>query len=224
MMNMPPINILNQRLPNKSMLTAIEYIKGRQWVGKTKRTLALFLCQCGQKKVLPVTKILNGHQISCGCMHKNHRVPNKKYNSYSEKLRKIYYSMINRCHSEKDTAYKYYGKRGVTVCKEWREDGQKFFDWAIKNGWKTGLELDKDKLGNGLLYSPETCCFLTKRENMNETRRIRRYKFRGKLRTVLEISAITNIDAERIRSRIETLGWPIEKAATQHYGKQSPRH
>lgn len=207
MMNMPSISILNERLPEKSMLTAIEYVKGRQWVGKTKRTLALFLCQCGQKKKLPVTKILNGHQISCGCMHKNHRVPNKKYTPYYEKLRNVYYSMINRCHSENDTAYKYYGERGVRVCKEWREDGQKFFNWAINNGWKQGLQLDKDiiplKLGiPAKLYSPKMCCFVTREENLKAQVRSVRVLYKGEFLIAMHLCAKIGCSFGFLRRRL----------------------
>lgn len=73
--------------------------------------------------------------------------------------------MMQRCYYKKNNSYKNYGAKGVTVCKEWREDIKSFYNWAINNGWKEGLQLDKDIKGDGLLYSPDTCCFVTHEEN-----------------------------------------------------------
>lgn len=72
--------------------------------------------------------------------------------------------MRQRCENKNIKCYRNYGARGVTVCKEWG-DFSIFYDWAMSNGWEQGLHVDKDKIGNGLLYSPETCCIITQAEN-----------------------------------------------------------
>jgi hypothetical protein len=53
---------------------------------------------------------------------------------------------------------------GVKVCDEWRSF-MAFKSWMEKQDWE-GKELDKDLLGGGTLYSPDTCCFISKRANM----------------------------------------------------------
>lgn len=56
----------------------------------------------------------------------------------------------------------------VTVCEEWY-DYDIFFEWAIKNGWKPGLCIDKDILKPGnRIYCPEYCCWVTRSENSKE--------------------------------------------------------
>ena len=78
-------------------------------------------------------------------------------------LYRIIKSAQARCDYPAAKDYKWYGARGITVCNEWRNDPSAFFDWALANGWKVGLELDRrDNDGN---YSPENCRFITHQEN-----------------------------------------------------------
>lgn len=71
--------------------------------------------------------------------------------------------MIKRCYSEKyqekQTTYK-----GCTVCNSWLIFSN-FKYWMKLQNWK-GLDLDKDiiKIGNKV-YSPDTCCFISRRIN-----------------------------------------------------------
>lgn len=68
-----------------------------------------------------------------------------------------------RCDCPATKDYKWYGARGITVCQEWRTNPAAFVSWAIANGWKIGLELDRrDNDGN---YCPENCRFITHKEN-----------------------------------------------------------
>lgn len=71
-------------------------------------------------------------------------------------------NLLQRCHSEvwhnKHPNYK-----GCTVCDEWLTFSN-FKRWMETQDWE-GKQLDKDLLGDGKLYSPETCCFLTQAQN-----------------------------------------------------------
>lgn len=199
----PPIEMLNTQKADRSRLTALEYIHETVLFGKTRRTAVICLCDCGNKITTSVHHFKNGGIRSCGCLIKNHFVPNKKYNSYNEKLRNIYYAMIGRCHIPHDLAYKYYGERGVIVCNEWRNNGQTFFDWAIQNGWQPGLDLDKDKLGNGLLYSPQTCCFITELENSHYKRSNVRILYKEEMLCLSQVVLIIGCTISYLRYRLK---------------------
>lgn len=73
-------------------------------------------------------------------------------------------SMLTRAYCPK------YQKRfptytGVEVCKDWL-DFKNFKSWFDNYKYRSmGWELDKDLVGDGTLYSPETCCFLPKHLN-----------------------------------------------------------
>ncbi len=88
-----------------------------------------------------------------------------------------YTGMIQRCYNTKRKEYPNYGGRGVTVCKEWRDDRQAFFTWAKANGYEPNKQIDKDigsrELGiSPAIYSPETCRFITAGENSQATRKL----------------------------------------------------
>jgi hypothetical protein len=57
---------------------------------------------------------------------------------------------------------KWYVNRGITVCPEW-QTFEPFRDWALANGWREGLSLDR--VYNGGNYEPSNCEWVTKAEN-----------------------------------------------------------
>lgn len=67
--------------------------------------------------------------------------------------------MVERCNTNRYPAY-----ANATVCDEWRSF-MAFRAWMEQQQWE-GNELDKDILGDGTLYSPETCCFVPRSVNM----------------------------------------------------------
>lgn len=86
---------------------------------------------------------------------------------------KLWANMIQRCYKENFTSYKSYGAKGVTVCERWKRF--EYFEQDIKlldgyEGWlNSDYEIDKD--GNAIegqpkQYSPETCQFIPKADNL----------------------------------------------------------
>lgn len=83
-------------------------------------------------------------------------------------LYKVWNSMRLRCYSEKNKDYKHYGARDIKICDEWLNNSEKFINWALTNGYKKGLEIDR--INNDSIYSPENCRFATKSENRKNRR------------------------------------------------------
>lgn len=75
----------------------------------------------------------------------------------------MYRNMMLRCYHKNFSSFYAYGERGISVCKEWAEDKTNFFKWAVTNGYKPWLELDR--INNELGYFPENCRFLNKSAN-----------------------------------------------------------
>jgi hypothetical protein len=67
--------------------------------------------------------------------------------------------MLARCHTPSNTSYPNYGGRGITVCKEWRDDFVSFYSWAINNGYSPALSLDR--INNDDSYEPDNCRYTT---------------------------------------------------------------
>lgn len=83
-------------------------------------------------------------------------------------IRDCYYGMLKRCYSKKRADYCIYGGRGIQVCEEWRASFAAFRDWAVANGWKQGLQIDRIDCDGD--YEPDNCRFVTSQTN-NRNRR-----------------------------------------------------
>jgi DNA-binding transcriptional regulator YiaG len=76
--------------------------------------------------------------------------------------------MTNRCYNPNDRSFKHYGGRGIKICEEWRNDYRLFEIWALKNGYKKGLQIDRKN--NDGDYEPGNCKFSTSTENNRNKR------------------------------------------------------
>lgn len=118
--------------------------------------------------------------------------------------------MIGRCDRETDRWYRNYGGRGISVCPEWY-DFRVFFEWALKNGWAAGLQLDRKE--NNKNYCPDNCRFVTRIENMRNCRSNRLLTFEGRTLPVAAWAEQYDINAGTIRSRLRR-GWSAEQIFT----------
>lgn len=195
---LPSIEILNSGKKNNSLLTALEY------VNTPRRKKVRCVCFCGQEVVIAVSSFRRAN-ISCGCVfiNKNGEIKEKvRYGTGSAILRGVYQSMVDRCYKKSATGYRSYGAKGVSVCKEWLDRPKSFYEWAIDNGWKKGLQVDKDIKGNGKLYSPEMCCIVTPEENNAAIKRVKKFEFNGERMDLKEISRVTGVKYGKLSSRI----------------------
>ena len=114
----------------------------------------------------------------------------RKHGLSRHPLYAVWEDMKSRCYNLNDKRYKDYGGRGVTVCDEWINSPAAFIEWALENGWKTGLQIDKDIKG-GNIYSPENCTIVTNKENMRHTKHNNKLLVKNKYRCLAELEEIT---------------------------------
>lgn len=192
-----------------------------RWKGSNIR-YAFFICpECGNEYKSRISDVKNGKSTTC-C--KGFRgIENHGFSSHS--LYAVYNGILRRCYCATEPAYKDYGARGVIVCAEWRNDKISFFKWAIENGWQNGLQIDKDiipkKLGvPALLYSPETCCFVTPRINSRNRRNNNLLTYKGETMCIAEWADKLSINKQTISSRIR-YGMTMDKVLST---KKHPNH
>lgn len=125
-----------------------------------------------------------------------------KHGNTRHPLYAVWCNMKNRCYNKKVKQYENYGGRGVIVCVEWVDDFNSFFQWAVSNGWEKGLELDKDIKGDGLSYSPSTCCFVTSKINSNNRRSNKIIKHNGEEKTLSQWGDFFNVNPKSICIRM----------------------
>lgn len=109
-----------------------------------------------------------------------------------------YKAMMDRCYREKAANYNDYGGRGITVCEEWKNI-EKFESWALLNGYRKGLTLDRiDVNGN---YEPSNCRWVDMKTQDNNRRNTIFVEIEGKKHTISEWSEITGINRSTLNSR-----------------------
>lgn len=112
-------------------------------------------CDCGNITIVRHGDLRNGSTVSCGCYNYQKESAVKTHGYSRTKLGNVFEGMKQRCNNPKNKNYEKYGGRGIKICTEWLNDPKKFFDWAIKNGYKEGLSIDRiDVNGN---YEPDNC-------------------------------------------------------------------
>ena len=127
-------------------------------------------------------------------------------------LYKVWATMKSRCSNKMHTSYKIYGDRGIKVCDEWKDDFMFFYTWALLNGYKKGLTIDR--INNDGNYEPDNCRWATRKEQNRNTRRNILITYKGKTKILKDWAICLNIPYGRLLYRM-THGWSVEKAFTQ---------
>lgn len=167
-------------------------------------------CECGTIKDIRVLHLTRGRIKSCGCLVKTVN------GESTTPISILYRSMKYRC-SESYYESKNYFDRGIGVCKEWSDDFFKFKKFCIENGYKKGLQIDREDNEKG--YSPDNCRFVRPKINVNNRRNTHYIEYKGKeesLQLLLERLNHPN-KFYTVRARI-LRGWDIEKAIYQKPG------
>ena len=141
----------------------------------------------------------------------------EKHNGKKTRLYTIWYNMRNRCDNTENKEYSNYGGRGIKVCKEWYSFIA-FRDWAIKNGYKDTLTIDR--IDNSGDYCPENCRFATLKMQANNRTNNHYITYKGKTQTLKQWAEELNIPYYRLRSRINNYKYDIQKAFSKETYEQ----
>ena len=204
-----------------SRLTVIKYV-----YTKKKRAYWLCRCDCGNETILSTTALKSGNTKSCGCfqkeqLRKNIRKViegNIRYKTETEKTLNLKYRSIKRrCYNPKCEAYKNYGYRGIKMCDEWLADFKNFYNWAVNNGYKKGLTIDRiDVNGN---YEPNNCRWISNLKQQNNKRNNRYLIYNGKKMTCSEWARELNIPIGTISYRVSK-GYKTEDILKTNYKRR----
>ena len=125
-------------------------------------------------------------------------------------IKGIWRDMIRRCYDVRRKEYSRYGGRGIYVCQRWRESFSAFVQDMGERPEGQSIE----RVNNDLGYSADNCRWATPMEQANNMRANRLIEFQGETRTLAEWGRHLGVSADRIKQRLNKLGWSIEKALT----------
>ena len=153
-----------------------------------KRSQWLCECECGNRCVVQAGHLKSGHTQSCGCLNRDIVKERATHGESKTPLYFVWKSMRQRCKNPNNRRYRDYGGRGIDICKEW-DEFLNFKDWALKNGYKEGLTIDR--INNDLGYSPSN---------------------NGKTQTQKQWAEELGINYGTLENRLYTYGWDVEKS------------
>lgn len=183
-------------------LTAINSLPAH---GSNAAIMWICICECGNTAIIRGTDLTSGHTRSCGCLQK---IP-KAVRASDLRLHNIWSNMKQRCNNPNKPDYKYYGARGIAVCKEWSEDFWNFFHWAMTHGYKAGLTIER--INNDGDYEPENCKWITAADQTRNTRANRIFVIQGRKFTLADICRIYGQHPSTVSNRLKK-GMTIHEA------------
>lgn len=171
------------------------------------------LCDCGNTCIVEKWQIISGNTKSCGCyrIDKAHSAFSK-HNLTNHRLYNTWCKIKGRCYNTLDAAYNNYGGRGITMCKEWKNDFKAFYDWSMANGYKEDLTIDRIDVNGD--YEPNNCRWATLKEQANNKRDNFNVTIYNRTQTLSEWCEEKGLNYTTVLGRIQN-GWTIEDAFTK---------
>ena len=101
------------------------------------------------------------------CKHTNsagqYITDNVKIAWQNERISHIYKGLIQRCYNSNDADYRWYGAKGIKICKEWLNNPISFESWALENGYADNLSIDR--IDSNKNYGPDNCHWISALDN-----------------------------------------------------------
>ena len=189
-------------------LTVIKY-------AYTKKKAAYWLCKCdcGKEIIIMANSLLSNKTKSCGCLRKDLL---KTHSLTKDRLYTTWNNIKQRCYNNKCFNYKYYGLLNITMCDEWKNDFMSFYNWAMNNGYKEDLSIDRINVNGN--YEPINCRWATPKEQARNTRYNKIITYNNETHNLSEWAEIVGINPITLGTRLRR-NWTIERALTTKVGE-----
>ncbi|WP_209121712.1 hypothetical protein [Alkalihalobacillus sp. BA299] len=107
-----------------------------------------------------------------------------------------------RCTNKNNDRYKEYGGRGIKVCQEWMESFEVFKEWALRNGYRNDLSIDRVNVDGD--YDPNNCKWSTEIEQQRNKRNNHYVTINGETKTIAEWAEISGLPYKTLQRRLYT--------------------
>lgn len=197
-------------------LTAIEPLG----LNKHKEMTWRCVCDCGNEHITTsynLRKEISTQCLECSfkqCAEKNRKyyltherpepsnkvINSTKYPLITKRLRETHINMKTRCYNPNSLSYYRYGGRGIKICDEWKDNFLAFALWALDNGYRDDLTIDR--IDNDGDYEPSNCHFVTYTEQANNRITSTRLEYNGEVDTMANWSRRLGMPYYYIQYRI----------------------
>lgn len=152
-------------------------------------------CDCGRICTVKGGKLTSGSTKSCGCLRAELRTKlNTVHHMCGTKIYSSWRCMLTRCLNPNHETYSKYGGRGITVCDEWKNSFQAFFDFVSKleHFGEDGYTLDR--INNDGNYEPGNVKWSTAKEQARNRRDTVFVEYAGKKMALAEAAEQAKIE------------------------------
>lgn len=183
-------------------LTVIKKSENYISPGGHKCSTWLCKCDCGNEIVVRQSSLKCGYTLSCGCYARENKKKLLTTHGFGneDRLYRIWSGSKNRCLNPKNRDYYKYGGRGITYFEPWARDFEEFRRWALSNGYKDNLTLDRKDNDKG--YSPDNCRWVTYEIQESNRRNNHYIELDGVKKTISQWAREFNISPTTICDRI----------------------
>lgn len=166
---------------------------------------SFLLCECACGLIKKVRSSSYGvDSFRCRKCHSH----NKKHGNSDSNLYVRWSAMKQRCLYKKSNSAKNYSERGISICDEWIDNFDSFYQWSIKNGYHPDLSLDR--IDNNKGYYPENCRWTTRSiQNKNQRKNIV-VEIEGRSMILKDWCRFFDINYDSVRNKIYTGMTPKE--------------
>lgn len=157
-------------------------------------------CDCGKIRIVSAIHLRTGHTVSCGCARIRH-------GKSKTTIHRTWIGMTSRCENQNNSAYQWYGARGIKVCERW-----KVFESFLEDmgsAWQPGLTIERKNVNGD--YCKDNCVWANREVQANNTTRSLFIEFAGERMTVAQLAKRVGMSRHRLTKRLEN-GWSIDSA------------
>jgi len=156
------------------------------------------VCDCGGTTIAIGEDLRAGHTKSCGCLKKEITTERSRTHGMSRtSTNKIWRGIRLRCTNPNEAAYKNYGGRGITICERWNKFENFYADMGER---PDGMSIERKDNNKG--YSPENCCWATRKSQARNRRTNRIIKYDGREQCLIEWAEELGINYGILSSRL----------------------
>jgi hypothetical protein len=169
------------------------------------------VCECGNTSIVAGKDLRQNKSRSCGCLQREIvTIVKRTHGKSSTRLHRIWSAMRARCHNKNSHEYFRYGGRGISVCEEWRNSFEAFYDWSMRNGYADNLSIDR--INNDGNYEPSNCRWATNRVQASNKRTTRLIEYKGEKKMLMDWAETLKLNYHTLASRLYSGRWTIEEA------------